>query len=131
MQCLANNSNWLFSVQQKQGVSSKLLPCKDTFSHIFSDSPSCKGHCAPSLHFLFPILKHLWCYFFVIDFCWWNQLFKSPKVTTWCCILCQPVSNILPTALMWYFLQDYIDFFYKITRAVNHPRIRHHWNIWM
>ena len=112
-------------MEQKQGVSSKLHPCKDTFSHIFSDSPSCKEHYTPELHFLFSVLKHLWCYFFVIDFCGWNQLFESVKVTTWYSILCQPVSNILPAVLMWYFLQDCIDFFYEITRTVNHPRILH------
>ena len=79
LQYLANISVWLFSIELKQGVASKLLSCKDTFSHIFSDSPSCNKYCTPSLHSPFPIFKHLWCYFFVIKFFGWNQLFEINK----------------------------------------------------
>ena len=79
LQYLANISVWLFSIELKQGVASKLLSCKYTFSQIFSDSPSCNKHCTPSLHFPFPIFKHLWCYFFVIEFFGWNQLFEINK----------------------------------------------------
>ena len=79
LQYLANISVWLFSIELKQGVASKLLSCKDTFSHIFSDSPSCNKHCTPSLHSPFSIFKHLWCYFFVIEFFGWNQLFEINK----------------------------------------------------
>ena len=82
MQCLwslhylANISVWLFSIEQKQVVASKSLSCKDTFSHIFSDSPSCNYTLCPQPPVSFSIFKHLWCYFFVIEFFGWNQLFK-------------------------------------------------------
>ena len=113
---LANISVWLFLKEQNQGVSLKVLPRKDAFSHVFSDSACCIQH-TPSLDSSFPIFKRLWCYIFVFEFCGWNQFFEITKSSN---LMLYSMPNILLAVLIRYFLHDCIDLFYEITRNVNH-----------